>query len=96
MSETQQQDAPKRTHERRTGERIADNQKLDQLFRVKTSPAGETNQGRYLRAVREMAREMSQVILENTPSCPDQSAALRSVRQAALWAEEAIMRGGVG
>jgi hypothetical protein len=96
---TEQQEqahVPKRTHERRTGERIAENQKLDQLFKVKQSPAGETNQGRYLRAVREMAREFSQVIVENTPSCPDQSAALRAVRQAALWSEEAIMRGGVG
>lgn len=96
MSEDQAVDTPKRTHERRTGERIAENVKLDTLFKVKQSPAGETNQARYLRAVREFSREFSQVIVENTPTCADQSTALRCVREANLWAEEAILRGGVG
>ncbi len=96
MTDPAHGEVPKRAHETRTGDRIAHNEKLDKLFNVKQSPLGETNQARYLRAIREMAREFSQVIVENTPSCPDQSTALRCVREANLWAEEAIMRGGLG
>lgn len=84
-----------RPADRTVGERLEVNKKLDLLFRAKTYPDGQTNQARYLRNVREMGRELCQAIVENTPKCADQSAALRCVREAVLWAEEAVMRDGI-
>ncbi len=81
---------PKRAHEQRPGDRIATTKKLERIFRVRQSPQGHTNQARNLRSVRQMAREFSTMIIDNTPDCADQAAALRCVREAVAWAEEAI------
>jgi len=85
-----EQEQPKRAHEQRPGDRIAMTRKLDRIYRVRQSPEGHTNQARYIRAVRQMAREFSTVIIDNTPDCADQSAALRCVREAVMWAEESV------
>jgi hypothetical protein len=65
---------------------------LDRLFRLRPHPDGQTNQARQLRIVRQLGQEFAQAIVDNTPVCADQSAAVRSVRQAVLWANEAILR----
>lgn len=88
--EAQAQEQPKRSHEMRPGDRIAMTRKLDRIYRVRQSPEGHTNQARNIRAIRQMAREFSTIIVDNTPSCADQSAALRCVREAVVWAEESI------
>lgn len=84
-----------RPSDRSVGDRLKVNKKLDLLFRLKQFPEGQTNQARYLRNVREMGREMSQAIVDNTPKCRDQTEALRCVRQAMLWAQEAVLREGI-
>ena len=81
---------PTRSHQMSTGERITQNKKLDRVFAVRRSPEGHTNQGRYIRNVRQMGQEFAQVVIENTPACADQSAALRCIREAVNWAEDAI------
>ncbi len=86
----QEQEQPKRAHEQRPGDRIAMTRKLERIYRVRQSPPGHTNQARYIRAIRQMASEFSTVIIDNTPTCADQSAALRWVREAVVWAEESI------
>ena len=45
-------------------------------------------------AVRVAARAFAKVILENTLSCPDQTAAIRKVREAVMTANAAIALGG--
>jgi len=83
-------DEAKRAHQMRTGDRIQSNRRLDRIFAIRRSPTGQTNQARYIRNIRERAREFAQVLIENTAVCADQSSALRAIRQAVLWAEEAI------
>jgi hypothetical protein len=79
----------------RTGERLEWNRKLDLLFATRRPPDGSTNQARHLRIVRELGREFAGQLIANTPHCADQSAALRCVREAVLWAEEAIIHEGI-
>ena len=83
-------DEKKSTHQVSPGERLGREKELDMVFRVRVSPPGHTNQGKHIRNVRQMGREFAAVILASTPSCADQSAALRCVREAVAWAEEAI------
>jgi hypothetical protein len=45
--------------------------------------------------VREFGREFAEVITDNTPRCADQTTAVRKVREAVLWATEAILREGL-
>lgn len=90
LSPADEQMVPKRAHEMRPGDRIAMTRKLERIYRVRQSPQGHTNQARYIRAIRQMAREFSTVIIDNTPTCADQSAALRCIREAVVWAEESI------
>jgi hypothetical protein len=40
--------------------------------------------------IRAAAKEFAQVILDETPFCADQSASLRCVREACLWANSAV------
>lgn len=40
--------------------------------------------------IRNAAKDLARVILENTPPCADQSAALRKVREAVMTANAAI------
>jgi len=44
--------------------------------------------------IRDLGREFAQVILDNTPSSPDQSAAIRHIRDAVADATGAIVSGG--
>jgi hypothetical protein len=46
-------------------------------------------------AIREKAREFAVVILDNTPECADQSAAIRLVREAVMTANASIALGGL-
>ena len=63
--------------------------KLDKWF----AEPGDTGNARgELDAIRKSAQDFAQVILETTPACSDQSVAIRLVREAAMWAEEAIVR----
>jgi len=45
-------------------------------------------------AIRAKARELGQVILENTPGSADQTAAIRLLRQTVMTANQAIATGG--
>jgi hypothetical protein len=45
--------------------------------------------------VREAAKAMADVILENTPNCADQQAALRHLREAVMTANAAIALNGI-
>ena len=47
-----------------------------------------------LAAVREAGKKLAEVILENTPQCGDQQAAIRHVREAVMTANAAIVLGG--
>ena len=44
--------------------------------------------------IRSKARELGKVILENTPSGPDQTAAIRLLREAVMTANACIALGG--
>jgi hypothetical protein len=43
--------------------------------------------------IQEAALGLAEAILENTPPCADQSAAIRKVREAVMTAREAILYG---
>jgi hypothetical protein len=44
--------------------------------------------------IRDKAKEFAQVLLENTPSCPDQTVAIRKIREAVMTANASIACGG--
>ena len=46
--------------------------------------------------LRDAARVFAQLILARTPSCPDQTVAIRCVREAVMWANSAIANEGKG
>lgn len=77
------------------GERRTNNAKLDAMFALKQFPDGHTNQARYCRNVREFGREFAGIIAENTPVCADQTLAIRRVREAVMYAQEAVLREGL-
>jgi len=77
------------------GDRREMNLKLDETFAIRQLPDGHTNQAKQLRAVRQFGREFAGVIADNTPRCADQTTAIRKVREAVLWASEAILREGL-
>jgi hypothetical protein len=77
------------------GDRREMAKKLDLMFRLRQLPDGHTNQAKQLRAVREFGREFAEIITDNTPRCADQTTAIRTVREAVLWATEAILREGL-
>lgn len=45
-------------------------------------------------AIREAAKNFAQVIVDNTPSSADQTAAVRKIREAAMTANQSIACGG--
>ena len=45
-------------------------------------------------AIRDKAKELAQVIIENTPVCADQSAALRHLRECVFTANSSIALNG--
>lgn len=49
----------------------------------------EGQQEKYL-AIRNKAKELAEVIVDNTPSCPDQTVAIRKVREAVMVANQSI------
>ena len=81
--------------DRSIGESRRDTAKIAAMFTLKQLPDGHTNQARYCRNVREMGREFALIIAENTPHCADQTVAIRKVREAVLWAQEAVLREGL-
>jgi len=84
-----------RPADRTPGDRRRDLEKIKAMFSLQQIPDGHTNQARYARNVREMGREFAIIIAENTPVCADQTLAIRKVREAVLWAQEAILREGL-
>lgn len=52
-------------------------------------------QGRKYNVIRAKALEFAEAIVENTPPCADQSAAIRKVREAVMTANAAIALGGL-
>ncbi len=44
--------------------------------------------------IREVAKIMAHVIVENTPACADQTAAIRKLREAVMTANASIALGG--
>lgn len=47
-------------------------------------------------SIRENAIYLAQLIMQCAPDCADRSAALRAVREAAMWANAAITKDGHG
>ena len=63
------------------------------LFTYHTPTGGQPE--RYEK-IREKARQMAMVILENTPGCPDQTVAIRKLRETVMTANASIaLEGGV-
>ncbi len=89
------EDTARRVGDRTVGDTRRDNAKIAAMFSLKQFPDGHTNQARYCRNIREMGREFAMIISDNSPSCADQTLAIRHVRQAVLWAQEAVLREGL-
>jgi len=49
-----------------------------------------------LQSIRDAAKHLAEVILNNTPPCADQRAAIRKVREAVMTANASIVLGGFG
>lgn len=64
---------------------------LDNLFTY--HPTSLDQQEKYTR-IRVAAKEFAQLVLENTPTCNDQSVALRCIREAVAWANASIALDG--
>ena len=62
--------------------------------RVFTYHAPNEQQQLQYEAIREAAKNLAQVIIQNTPACADQSAALRKVREAVMTANASIALDG--
>jgi len=52
-------------------------------------------QQQHYTAIRAAAKHFAEVVMDNAPSCPDRSAALRKIREAAMTANAAIALGGI-
>ncbi|HLJ87760.1 MAG TPA: hypothetical protein VKZ53_13120 [Candidatus Angelobacter sp.] len=46
-------------------------------------------------AIREAAKQFAKVVLENTPKCADQTAAIRKIRESMMTANAAIALDGI-
>ncbi|MCO5167862.1 MAG: hypothetical protein M9894_16075 [Planctomycetes bacterium] len=67
-------------------------QRIDTWFRY--HPATEA-QARAYEEIRSSARQLARVIVAHTPSCADQTAALRKLREVVMTANAAIACEGV-
>lgn len=67
-------------------------EKLPEIFTYH-APTGEAPK-KYA-AIREKALEMAQVIVDNTPTCADQTAAIRLLREAVMIANAAVALDGL-
>lgn len=56
-------------------------------------PPTPEQQDKYI-AIREAGYVFATVILNSTPECPDQTAAIRKIREAVMTANQAIACGG--
>lgn len=65
---------------------------LDEVFKYHAPKEGQPEKYEKIRAA---AKEFARVILENTPACADQSAALRLVREAGFTANAAVALEGI-
>jgi len=65
-------------------------QQLDNWF---TYHAPQGQQVAQYQAIRAAGRALAQVIVDNTPDCADQTAAIRKVREAIMTANSAIACG---
>jgi hypothetical protein len=66
---------------------------LDHLF---TYHAPDDTQVRQYATIREMAREMAQVIHDSCPASADRTAAIRQLQDTVMTANRAIALGGAG
>lgn len=57
------------------------------------APANGSEIEKYTK-IRDKAKELAEVILETTPSCPDQTVAIRHIRDAVMTANASIACGG--
>lgn len=60
---------------------------LENLF---TYHAPKGDQAERYQKIREAGKNLAQVIIDSTPACPDQTAAIRKVREAIMTANAAI------
>lgn len=60
---------------------------LEQLF---TYHASDDEQKQHYEAIRHAAKNFARVILHHTPKSPDQSVAIRAVREAVAWANASV------
>lgn len=64
---------------------------IENTFTYHTPTEGQPKK---YQAIREKAKEMAQVIIDNTPQCADQSAAIRKLREAVMTANASIALNG--
>ena len=64
---------------------------LEDIFTYKKPEGGQPAQ---YENVRKAGLAMAKAILNLTPKCPDQSVAIRAIREAVLWANSAIANQG--
>jgi len=63
---------------------------IQQIFTFHDDPAKIPN----YKNVRQAAMDFALVVIDNTPSCPDQSVAIRKIREAVMMANAAIALNG--
>jgi hypothetical protein len=68
----------------------------ENLEEVFTYHAATEDQQRRYAEIREAGIAFARAILDGAPDCADRSTALRSVREARMWANAAIALEGVG
>lgn len=64
---------------------------LEHIFQYHTPTDEQITQ---YQTIREAAKTFAQVILDNSPACPDQSVAIRNIREAVMVANAAIALSG--
>ena len=72
--------------------RIPDENYLDQIFTY--HKPNEQQQQQYL-AIRNAAKDFARTVINNTPNCADQTAALRKIREAMMVANASVALNGL-
>jgi len=54
----------------------------------------DPNQTESYKAIRDAGRKFAEVVLANTPESADQTTAIRTIREAVMWANASIACGG--
>lgn len=65
---------------------------IEEMF---TYHAPEPGQPEKYQAIRDAAKDLARVIVENTPGCADQSASIRLLRESVMTANAAIALKGL-